>query len=156
MRIWQMAGLSSENVKQAAVVNWMILGVYFTQEFLHKMKKIKSPLCLGCEGGEIENLNHIILHCGHYQTIREAYLPEHFAQNKCISEVLDVEENIILSILDPLSSKLPDTVVRNCLLTRSTNYPENSATTSTERGTNCTTKRKIYLEGFPATTIFMS
>ena len=56
MRIWQLAGLSSENVKQAAVVNWMILGVYFTREFLHSLKKIKSPLCFGCEGGTIEIL----------------------------------------------------------------------------------------------------
>ena len=44
MRIWQMAGLSSENVNQAAVVNWMILGVFFTREFLHKMKKKSSLL----------------------------------------------------------------------------------------------------------------
>jgi hypothetical protein len=45
--------------------------------------------------------------------IREAYLPQHFAQNKCISDVLDVEDETMLSILDPLSSKLPDTVIKN-------------------------------------------
>ena len=47
MRIWQMAGLSSENVKQAAVVNWMTLGVYFTQEFLHKKIKLSHLYAWG-------------------------------------------------------------------------------------------------------------
>ena len=71
------------------------------------MKKVKSPLCLGCEEGVIENLNHII------QNIREVYLPQYMAQNRHISEILDVEDTILLSILDPFSSKLPDTVTKN-------------------------------------------
>ena len=28
MRLWQMAGLCSDSVRQATVVNWMLLGVY--------------------------------------------------------------------------------------------------------------------------------
>ena len=55
----------------------------------------------------------IILHCVHYQNIREAYLPQYMAQNRYISEILDEEDTILLSILDPLSSKLPDTVIKN-------------------------------------------
>ena len=120
MRLWPLAGLDSENVKQATIVNWMLLGVYFTQEFLHTMKKVKSPLCLGCEGGVIENLNHIILHCVHYQNIRESYLPQYMAQNRYISEILDEEDTILLSILDPLSSKLPDTVIKNWVSAKQT------------------------------------
>ena len=32
MRVWQMAGLCSDIVKHAAVVIWMSMGIYFTQE----------------------------------------------------------------------------------------------------------------------------
>ena len=115
MRIWQMAGLCSDSVKQTTIVNWMLLGVYFTRELLHKMKKSKSAICLGCDDQNIENLNHLILHCSYYNDIREAYLPKFFSQNKNISKLLNNEDLIILSILDPLSSKLPESVVRNWL-----------------------------------------
>ena len=43
MRLWQLAGLCSDSVRTATIVNWMVMGVYFTQELLHKMKKIRSP-----------------------------------------------------------------------------------------------------------------
>ena len=43
-KVWSMAGLDSTEVRKAAVVNWMSLGVYQTREALSKMKKIKSPL----------------------------------------------------------------------------------------------------------------
>ena len=59
--------------------------------------------------------SHILLHWGHYNSIREAYLPQYLAQNKFISEILDVEDKILLSILDPLSSKLPDSVTKSWL-----------------------------------------
>ena len=113
MRVWQLAGLCSASVKQATIVSWMLLGVYFTREFLHVMKKAKSPLCLGCQDDKIENLSHIILHCGYYQCIREEYLPQHLAKNKNLSRILDDEDSLILSILDPLSSKLPEIVTKN-------------------------------------------
>ena len=115
MRIWQMAGLNSFNVKQATIVNWMLLGVYFTREFLHVMKKSKSPICLGCSENVSETLSHIILHCSQYKDIREAYLPQHMGQNINMSEILDNQDQIMLSILDPLSSKLPDKVTKNWL-----------------------------------------
>ena len=70
MRIWQLAGLCAVSVKQTTVVNWMILGTYFTRELLHKMKKVKSPLCLGCEDEAIENLEHLLLQCTYYSKIR--------------------------------------------------------------------------------------
>jgi hypothetical protein len=40
-------------------------------------------------------------------------VPQYLAQNKFISEILDIEDKILLSILDPLSSKLPDSVTKN-------------------------------------------
>ena len=111
MRVWQMAGLCSNSVKHASVVSWMTLGVYFTRVLLFKMKKAKSPNCLGC--GEIESLNQILLHCTHYKEIREAFIPQHLNQNKFLSEIFYNEDQLVLSILDPLSSLLPDSVTNN-------------------------------------------
>ena len=115
MRVWQLAGLCSENARQAAIVNWMLLGVYFTRELLHKMKKIKSPNCLGCPQNTNENLSHFLLHCSYYKTIREGYLPKYIQQNSYISEILDDQDLILQMVLDPLSSKLPDNVKNNWL-----------------------------------------
>ena len=84
-------------VRQATIINWMILGVYFTRELLFKMKKVKSDRCYGCETNTTENLGHFLIHCPFYQNIREKYLPKFLLL-------------VILSILDPLSSKLPDAV----------------------------------------------
>jgi hypothetical protein len=114
MRLWQMAGLCSISVRQATVQNWMFLGVYFTQIQLHKMKKVKSPLCLGCNEMS-EDLNHFILHCGFFNTIREKYLPQYISQNNKLGEILNNEEMIMLTILDPVSSKLPEAVTKNWL-----------------------------------------
>ena len=113
MRIWQLAGLCSDSVKQATIVNWMTLGVYFTRELLHKMKKVKSPVCFGCEDEVTENLEHLILHCSFYSDIREKYLPQFVLENTHISDLLNNEDMMILSILDPLSSKLPEIVTKN-------------------------------------------
>ena len=44
----------------------------------------------------------VVTNLAWYQAIREAYLRQHFAQNKYISEILDVEDETLLSILDPL------------------------------------------------------
>jgi hypothetical protein len=114
MRVWQMAGLCSISARQATVQNWMLLGVYFTRIFLHKIKKVKSPLCLGCNE-KSEDLVHFILHCGYFSMIREKYLPQYITQNGKLSEILNNQELIMLTILDPLSSKLPETVTKNWL-----------------------------------------
>jgi hypothetical protein len=110
MRVWQMAGLCSVNVRQATVVNWMLLGVYFTREFLHKMKKASSPICSGCPSQVNETLKHLLLHCEYYQKIRESYLPKYIQQNSQLSEIFSNEDLIVQTILDPLSSNLPDSV----------------------------------------------
>ena len=113
MRIWQLAGLCAVSVQQTTIVNWMILGTYFTRELLHKMKRAKSPLCLGCGEGKIENLEHLLIQCSFYSNVRETYLPKFILQNKHISELFSDTDMTILSILDPLSSKLPEVVTKN-------------------------------------------
>ena len=67
-------GGTTDSLKKATIVNWVIMGVYFTTEFLQKMKKVKSPLCLGCPNQINETLNHILLHCGYYKIIHQAKL----------------------------------------------------------------------------------
>ena len=69
MRGWQLAGLSSAKVREASIVNWMLMGTYFTRELQFKMKKYGSPFCLGCGNRTIENLTHFILHCQCYNQI---------------------------------------------------------------------------------------
>ena len=44
MRIFQQDGLNSGAVKEATIVSWMFCGVYFTRQFLHTMKRIKTPI----------------------------------------------------------------------------------------------------------------
>ena len=76
MRGWPLAGLSSINVREATIVNWMIMGTYFTRDLLFKMKKSDSPYCLGCGNGASESLSHFLIHCSYYDHIREDFLPK--------------------------------------------------------------------------------
>ena len=112
MRIWQQAGLSSLDVKQATVVSWMYCGTYFTCELMHKMHKIKSPGC-ACKQVVAENIPHILLHCPLYDSIRQEYVPRFIQMNNKISSILGDENNLVISILDPLSAKLPVEVSEN-------------------------------------------
>ena len=118
MRVWQMAGLCSDSVRQATVQHWMLVGVYFTRTFLHKIKKVKSALCFGCKL-QNEDLNHLMLHCSYFDQIREKFLPQYIAENSRISEILDDEELIIQTILDPVCSKLPEIVRKNWVSVKS-------------------------------------
>ena len=108
MRVWQMAGLCSVSVRQATVQNWMMLGVYYTRVFLSKIKKVKTPICAGCNSKD-EDLSHLLLHCRFYDPIREKYLSQYFVQNTSIGDILGNEDLMIQTILDPISAKLPDT-----------------------------------------------
>ena len=108
MRGWQLAGLSSVNVREATIVNWMITGTYFTRDLLFKMKKTDSPNCLVCGNGTNESLSHFLIHCPHYDQIREDYLPKIILLNNQISGIVNNNFHLMLSILDPASSKLPE------------------------------------------------
>ena len=109
MCVWQQAGLSSLAVKHAFVVSWMYCSVYFTRELLHKMKKVTSPSCT-CNPTKSENLPHILLYCELYDSIRQECIPKFLEMNKKILEITENENLLIISILDPLSSKLPPSV----------------------------------------------
>ena len=112
MRIWQQAELNSHSVKEATPVSWMFCGTYFTRELLAKMKKIKSPAC-ACDTNTCENLSHFILNCKLYDSIREQYIPQYVQLNSNILSICDNQFLILLLILDPLSSKLPEAITSN-------------------------------------------
>ena len=112
MRGWQLAILNSVSVRQATIVNWMLLGVYFTCELLYKMKKTRKNKCLACNENQTENIAHFLLYCEYYQPIREEYLPKLVTSNKNISCILNKEEKLILTILDQISSKLPKSIIQ--------------------------------------------
>ena len=105
MRIWQQAGLDSQASKEATIVGWLYCGSYFTRELMFKMKKIKSSIC-ACNKEISENVSHFILHCDLYDSIRQQYLPKFLLNNNKISEIINNENLLIISILDQLSSKL--------------------------------------------------
>ena len=106
MRIWQQAGLNSTAVKQATIVSWMYCGTYFTRELMHVMHKAKTSSC-ACNPEIIENVSHILLQCPLYNSIREENIPKFIQMNNKLPEIFDEENLLVISILDPLSSKLP-------------------------------------------------
>ena len=89
------------------------MGVYFTRQLLYKMKKIESPLCLGCTKNVNETPEHFILECFYYQDIRENFLPKFVNINPHVGEVLGKEKLIMMMILDPLNTKLPEDLTKN-------------------------------------------
>ena len=112
-KIWSMAGLDSAEVKKACIVNWMLLGVYRTREVLHKMKIVKSNLCTACSMNAIGSLEHYLLYCEFTSDIRENFLPKFILSNSKITSLIDNEVAVMISILDPESSLLPDEITLN-------------------------------------------
>ena len=110
-KIWSMAGLDSEEVKKATINNWMLLGVYQTNVVMKKMKKVKSEMCMACNG-EQEDLAHLVFHCPPFQEVRERYLPLYHLDNPHLTEVMEDEQLLLTAILDPESSLLPLSVMR--------------------------------------------
>ena len=112
MRIWQQAGLNSQSVKEATPVTWMYCGAFFTRELLAKMKKVKSSAC-ACDNETSEDLTHFILNCKLYGSIRQQYIPQYLQMNNNVLSICDNQQLVLLSILDPLSSKLPEIITKN-------------------------------------------
>ena len=81
----------------ATFTNWMILRVYFTRVVLHKMKKVKTPLCLGCSDTLDTNkdLSYFLVDCPYYSNIRGTYLQ----LKRNVSEICDNQELIFQTIL---------------------------------------------------------
>ena len=109
-KVWSIAGLDSTEVKKAAVANWMTLGVYQTREILFKMKVIKSPLCTACSMNVIGSLAHYLLYCPFTESIRQQYVPKFILANPKVTRLSDSETALVISILDPESSLLPDEI----------------------------------------------
>ena len=124
MRLWQQAGLNSAGAKEATLASWMYCGVYFTRERMHKFKKIGSPEC-AC-GLEInETLPHFLLNCQLYDKIRQQHIPQLINLNTNLTEICDNEYLLMLSILDPVSSKLPEKkLIIGVLLVKLMKLPE--------------------------------
>ena len=112
MRIWQQAGLNSTAVKQATIVSWMYCGTYFTRELMHTMHKAKTSSC-ACNPEITENVPHILLHCPLYNSIREDSIPKFIQMKNKLAEICDEENLLVISILDPLSSKLSYSITAN-------------------------------------------
>ena len=108
-----MAGLEATETKKACIVNWMTLGVYKTRENLHKMKKVKSKMCTACPSNAIGSLEHYILYCEFVKEIRDKFLPKFLLSNQKITSLLGNETALMISILDPESSLLPDDIRYN-------------------------------------------
>ena len=88
----------------------MTLGVYKTRETLHKTKVIKSPLCTACGTHSIGSLSHYLLYCLFTEDIRQKYIPQFVIANPMVARLADNEAALMISILDPESSLLPDDV----------------------------------------------
>ena len=112
-KVWSMAGLDSIEVRKSAVVNWMTLGVYKTREALHKMKAIKSPQCTACSMNAIGSLSHYLLYCPLTAEIREKYVPQFVLANPKVASLANNETALLISILDPESSLLPEEIRHN-------------------------------------------
>ena len=109
-KIWSMAGLDATETRKAAIVNWMTTGVYQCRELLHKMSKIKSNLCTACTMNVVGSLSHYLLYCLFTEDIRNTFLPKFLLANPRISSIFGNETALIISILDPESSLLPEEI----------------------------------------------
>jgi hypothetical protein len=72
------------------------------------MHKAKSPSC-ACNPAISENIPHVRLYCELYDSIRQGCIPKYIGMNNQILQISDDEKLLVISILDPLSSKLPVT-----------------------------------------------
>ena len=85
----------------------MLLGVY-TYELLHKMKKTKSNLSTACPANAVGSLKHYLLYCQFVKEIRDNFIRQLFRSNLKVSTLLQDEDALMISILDPESTLLPD------------------------------------------------
>lgn len=88
----------------------MTLGVYRTRDVLCKMKKVKLNLCTACPMNAVGSLEHYLLYCDFSKEIREKFLPKFILSNNIISSLLNNEAALMVSILDPQSSLLPEEI----------------------------------------------
>ena len=101
------AGRESTNTSRAVIQMWLLLGVYNTQEKLHKMKKVKSPTCILCPSEEVEDRVHFMLSCSSLSDIRDDFLTKLKALSVVVDQYLAATSSFLLCLLDPFSPRVP-------------------------------------------------
>ena len=86
-------------VEPISHVNWCIKCI--------KLNPLAVPAII------FETIPHILLHCQLYDSIRQECIPRFIQMNDQIMNISDNETLLVISILDPLSSKLPDSITAN-------------------------------------------
>ena len=86
-------------------------------------------------------LTHFLIHCTYYKEIREHFLPRFLEINVHLAEILEDEGRIMLSILDPLHSKLQNIAKGWTSSKEAYTLSGNSVSICTESVTNFTRKR---------------
>ena len=94
-------------MREATVVSWLNFEVFFTREFLFKIKKASSPICLACEDNISESTEHLIIFCSFYKQIREHFLKELLQTNTYLNNISLSATELCILLLDPLSEHLP-------------------------------------------------
>ena len=77
------------------------------------MKKVKSNMCTACNANAIGSLEHYILYCESVKEIRNNFLPQFILSNPKLTSLLGNEVALMISILDPKSSLLPEDIRYN-------------------------------------------
>ena len=67
-------------------------------------------MCTACPSNAIGNLEHYLLYCDFVKEIREKFLPQFILSNPKITNLLGNEVALMISILDPESSLLPENI----------------------------------------------
>ena len=90
---------------------WFLLGIFHCNTLLLKMKKVDSFLCPRCENREEEDICHILLNCAAYKEIRANFLDKLTLENTNLVEFCKNQDILVISILYPDSSLLPEAVM---------------------------------------------
>ena len=77
------------------------------------MKVIKSPQCTACSMNAVGSLSHYLLYCPLTEKIREKYVPQFVLANPKVASLANNETALLISILDPESSLLPEDIRHN-------------------------------------------
>ena len=110
--IWVAAGNHPINIKKTTIVSWLLLGVYKTGERLHKMKKVKTPICVLCQA-PTESRVHFGLQCPALFNIRSESLNKFVDLCPNLTSYLSNTELLLLILLDPFSPVVPAAVRDN-------------------------------------------
>ena len=107
--IWTQAGRDALSVKKTCVVNWLLLGVFQTEERLNTIGKNKSPRCVLCHAALGDRL-HFMLSCPLLNDIRENFICQMVTNCPPLMNHLSFCETLLIAIIDPESPKLPQNI----------------------------------------------